>query len=81
MSKVCNEDCIRGLIYVPNNGKKTRFWFDVWLGNCPFRIVYSRIFEICNEQEESVYNALKNNEINLTFRRSLERRNRKNGYC
>jgi len=43
--------------------------------------VYSRIFEICNEQEESVYNALKNNETNLTFRRSLERRNRKNGYC
>lgn len=54
-----------------NNGKKARFSLDVWLGNCPFRIVYSRIFDICNEQEESVYNVLKNNEINLTFRRSF----------
>jgi hypothetical protein len=71
ISKVCNGDCIRGLIYVVNNGKKARFWLDVWLGNCLFRIVYSRIFDICNEQEESVYNVLKNNDINLTFRRSF----------
>lgn len=46
-----------------NNGKKARFWIDVWLGNCPFSIVYSRIFNICNEQEELVYNVLKSNEI------------------
>jgi hypothetical protein len=47
----------------------TRFWIDVWLGNCPFSIVYSRIFDICDEQEESVYSVLKSNE--LTFRRSF----------
>lgn len=63
--------CARGLIYIVNNGRKARFWSDVWLGQCPFSIVYRRIFEICNEQNSTVYEVFRNNEINLTFRRSF----------
>lgn len=47
--------CARGLIYVVRNGMKARFWRDVWLGACPLSIVYSRIFTICNEQEQTVW--------------------------
>lgn len=61
--------CAIGLIYIVKNGKKARFWRDVWLGQCPLSIVYGKFFEICNEQDKTVYEVLRNNEVNLTFRR------------
>ncbi|KAG0529542.1 hypothetical protein BDA96_05G107500, partial [Sorghum bicolor] len=63
--------CTRGLIYIVKNGKKARFWLDVWLGQCPLSIVYNKIFKICNEQNNTVHDVLQNNEVNLTFRRSF----------
>lgn len=65
--------CARGLIYVVRDGKKARFWRDVWLGACPLSVVYSNIFAICNDQEQTVWGVLRNNEINLSFRRSFGR--------
>lgn len=53
------------------DGKKTRFWLDVWLGDCPLKIVFSEIFEICNQQNWSVFEVLEQGDINLTFRRNF----------
>jgi hypothetical protein len=58
-------------IYIVKNGKKARFWRDVWLGQCPLSIVYNRIFGICNEQDDIVHEVFRDNGINLTFRRSF----------
>lgn len=54
------------------NGKKTRFWLDVWTGGCPLKITFPNLFEICNQQEWSVFRALQNGEICLTFRRNFD---------
>jgi hypothetical protein len=34
-------------------------------------IVYNKIFKICNEQDNTVYEVLQDNRINHTFRRSF----------
>lgn len=31
------------------DGKHIRFWHDVWHGSCPLKIVFSQLFEICNQ--------------------------------
>jgi hypothetical protein len=33
------------------NGNKIRFWFDVWLGECPFKIRFNCLFDIAREQK------------------------------
>jgi len=44
---------------------------DGWLGHCPLKIVYSMIFGVYNEQDESVHNIMRNNETNITLRRTF----------
>jgi hypothetical protein len=39
--------CQSGLKYVVGNGKKPRFWHEVWLGECPLRIRFNKLFMIC----------------------------------
>jgi hypothetical protein len=41
------------------------------MGQCPFSIVFNRIFKICNEQDNTVHEVFQDNRINLTFRRSF----------
>ncbi|RCV24309.1 hypothetical protein SETIT_5G074300v2 [Setaria italica] len=65
------DSCARGLIYIIGNGKKARFWSDVWRGNCPLKIAFSELFEVCNQQEWSVFEVLQHGDINLTFRRNF----------
>jgi hypothetical protein len=47
-------DCFRGFIYIIKDGNKARFWHDIWLGNCPFKIRFPHIFEVCNQQDWSI---------------------------
>jgi hypothetical protein len=61
----------RGLTYILGDGKKIRFWLDVWVGNCSLRVAFPRLFEICNHQEWSVARVLRDGDLNLTFRRNL----------
>ena len=60
-----------GLHDIKDSCIRARLWSDEWLGHFPLKIVYSKIFAICNEQEELVHRILSNNEVNLTFRRSF----------
>jgi hypothetical protein len=41
--------CQRGMKHILGNGKKIRFWQEVWLRECPLRIKYEILFNICNQ--------------------------------
>jgi hypothetical protein len=38
-----------GWKYVVGKGNKARFWHEVWLGECPLRIRFNKIFSICKQ--------------------------------
>jgi hypothetical protein len=65
------EDVVRGLTYILGDGKKIRFWLDVWRDNCALKVTFPRLFEICNQQEWSVARVLRDGNLNLTFRRNF----------
>jgi hypothetical protein len=52
--------------------KKIKFWHEVWLGECPLRVKYGRLFNICHQQEWEVSRVLGGGQIHLTFRRNVE---------
>jgi hypothetical protein len=62
--------CFQGLKYILGDGKKIRFWFDVWLGECPLKIRFNNLFEISREQKWMVSKVLEGGggRINLSFR-------------
>jgi hypothetical protein len=39
--------CQSGLKYVVGNGGKPRLWHEVWLGECPLKIKFNKLFVIC----------------------------------
>jgi hypothetical protein len=43
---------------VLGNGKKIRFWLDVWVGECLFKTRFNNIFEIFREQKWEVSKVL-----------------------
>lgn len=32
------------------NGEGIRFWYDVWMDDCPLKITYPKLYMICNKQ-------------------------------
>jgi hypothetical protein len=67
-------DCFRGFRYIIGDCNKARFWHDLWLGNCPFKIRFPHIFEVCNQQDWSVNRVCNQDNILLSFRRNLGER-------
>jgi hypothetical protein len=61
-----------GWKYVVGKGNKARFWHEVWLGECPLRIRFNKIFSICKQQNWEVARVLKDKEVNLSFRRNFD---------
>jgi hypothetical protein len=58
----------RGKAHVVGSGQQTRFWIDVWLGECTLKIQYPKLYKICHDQEISVQAAAAM-EWNLSYRR------------
>jgi hypothetical protein len=58
----------KGKGHVVGCGKQTRFWKDVWLGECPLKVSFSRLFNIFHDQEISVQMAAEL-EWNFSYRR------------
>jgi hypothetical protein len=56
---------------VVGNGKKPRFWHEVWLGECPLRIKFNKLFVIYKQQNWEVARVLDGGGINLSFRRNF----------
>jgi hypothetical protein len=52
------------------NGRKTKFWHDVWLEDCPLKNKFPRLFRICRQQDWSV-SQLREVEWNLDLRRRV----------
>lgn len=44
----------RGISWIVGNGKRVRFWMDVWLHSCSLRVSFPRLFRICRQQEASI---------------------------
>ncbi|RLM55419.1 hypothetical protein C2845_PM10G10820 [Panicum miliaceum] len=57
---------------VVGDGRKTRFWQDVWSGGCSFMVKFPHLFKISSDQAISVAEA-GNVEWRLQFRRNLGR--------
>jgi hypothetical protein len=64
--------CQKGLKYVLGNGRKIKLWHEVWLGECPLKIMFSRLFNICKHKNWEVARVLQGDDIHLTFRRSFD---------
>jgi len=60
----------RGKGYVVSGGKETRFWKDVWLGECPLKIYFPNLFRICHDQDVSVEEASRR-QWRLDYRRNF----------
>jgi hypothetical protein len=62
----------KGWKYVVGKGNKVWFRHEVWLGQCPLRIRFNKIFSICKQQNWEVTKTLKDGEVNLPFRRNVD---------
>jgi hypothetical protein len=58
--------------HILGNDRKFRFWHEVWLGECPLRIKYERLYNICSQQNWEVSRVLGGGDINLTFKRNFD---------
>ncbi|PNT68421.1 hypothetical protein BRADI_3g40384v3, partial [Brachypodium distachyon] len=58
-----------GSSYQVQNGKTTRFWHDIWLGQ-PLKVMFHRLF-ICSEQQHDTVAEVLQDGLNLSFRRSF----------
>jgi hypothetical protein len=68
------EDCMRGFKYIIGDGRKARFWHDVWVLDCPLKVAFPHIFEICNQQDWSVHRVCSQEDEVLSFRRNFGHR-------
>jgi mannosylglycoprotein endo-beta-mannosidase len=65
------EECKRGFKYIVGDGRKIRFWRDIWSGGCPLKIVFPHLFDICNQHDWSVRRVCNPEFGDLTFRRNF----------
>jgi len=60
----------RGTKWILGNGRKIRFWHDVWMGDCPLKTLFPRLFRISRNLDWSGADA-KEVDWQLDFRRRL----------
>lgn len=53
------------------NGEGTLFWKDTWLDNCPLKIRFCRLFNICSNPDITVAGCLVNDEWSIEFIRQF----------
>jgi hypothetical protein len=57
--------------FVVGNGRNTRFWEDIWLGDKSLADEYPSLYNIANHKNVTVENVLASNPLNIGFRRTL----------
>ena len=60
-----------GRVIKVKSGQQTRFWLDVWLGECPLKITFHQLYSFYRDQEMCVSQACRNGEWYIPFRRLL----------
>jgi hypothetical protein len=61
-----------GARFVVGDGRRARFWLDVWSGDSPLKDRFPLIFAICDDTDVIVAQVLSGTEINLRLCRSLD---------
>jgi hypothetical protein len=56
------------------NGRKIRFWEDVWLGSSSLVIQYWDLYSILNEQNHTIAQLWDGKNLKCTFRRCVDRK-------
>lgn len=60
-----------GLKVVVNNGQKTRFWEEVWIGETPLKLEFPRLFTLSKDRGCLVANCWEGDGWKLDFNRPL----------
>jgi hypothetical protein len=53
------------------DGSKTRFWEDLWLGKDPLMVKYPSLYKIVRKKNMLVAQVLSTTPLNVSFRRAL----------
>jgi hypothetical protein len=56
------------------NGRKVRFWEDVWLGSSSLAIQFWEIYVIVNEQNATIADIWDGSQLKCSFKRCVDRR-------
>ncbi|KAG8045880.1 hypothetical protein GUJ93_ZPchr0008g13589 [Zizania palustris] len=57
-------------VFLVGDGRRVRFWEDIWVGDFPLRVSFAPLFDICADPGVLVYEA-RRNDWDVGFRRSL----------
>jgi hypothetical protein len=60
-----------GCYNILGDGKKIRFWHEVVLGDCPLKIRFNNLFQICNQQNWVVAKVLEWGWVKLSIKRNF----------
>ena len=60
-----------GIKWVIGNGRKVRFWEDIWLGNISLATVYWPLYVINEQQGKTLHEVWDGENLMLTFRRCV----------
>lgn len=60
-----------GYRWVVGNGRKTRFWEDIWFGTSPLSVQFWPLYAICHQQCVAVSDVWDGDIINLHLEGSL----------
>ena len=58
-----------GYRWVVGNGRKTRFWEDIWFGTSPLSVQFWPLYSICHQRCVTVSDVWEGSNIKLTFSR------------
>lgn len=61
----------RGAKYKLGNGKRIKFWTDVWIGEVPLKVRFQNLFKICRNPKQLVCQVVENDLLQMDFRRNF----------
>lgn len=70
-----------GYRWAVGNGRKTRFWEDIWFGTSPLSVQFWPLYSICHQQCVTVSDVWDGSNIKLTFRRVFTPAMMEEWYC
>lgn len=53
------------------NGKKIKFWSDVWTGEVPLKVRFHNLFKICRNPKQLACQVVENDMLQIDFRRNF----------
>ena len=62
-------DFLKWMTFKVQNGKQTRFWEDMWLGNSAHKDQYPNLFNLFHHKHATVHTVLNGDSLNVSFRR------------